>query len=92
MVRRECSEWIWRAGSELHERVGIVLQASGAQNDLTVRELVEIYGRYHMHRRPGDEVIELLELGEKADARARKLSGGQKRRLDLALRWSETRI
>ena len=74
-----------RGERELHERVGIVLQESGVQNDLTVRELVEMYGRYHLRRRPVDEVIELVELGEKADTRARKLSGGQKRRLDLAL-------
>lgn len=74
-----------RGERELHERVGIVLQESGLQNDLTVRELVEMYGRYHVRRRPVDEVIELVELNEKADVRARKLSGGQKRRLDLAL-------
>ena len=74
-----------RGERELHERVGIVLQESGVQNDLTVRELVEMYGRYHLRRRPVDEVIELVELGEKRDVRARQLSGGQKRRLDLAL-------
>ena len=74
-----------RGERELHERVGIVLQESGVQNDLTVSELVEMYGRYHLRRRPVDEVIELVELGEKRDVRARQLSGGQKRRLDLAL-------
>ena len=70
---------------ELRERVGIVLQECGVQNDLTVRELIEMYGRYHPERRPIDEVIELVELGEKRDTRARNLSGGQRRRLDLAL-------
>ncbi len=70
---------------ELHERVGIVLQECGVQNDLTVRELIEMYGRYHRRRRPIDEVIDLVELGEKRDTRARNLSGGQRRRLDLAL-------
>jgi ABC-2 type transport system ATP-binding protein len=70
---------------ELHERVGIVLQQCGVQNDLTVAELLEMYGRYHGRRRPLDELIELVELGEKRDTRARKLSGGQLRRLDLAL-------
>jgi ABC-2 type transport system ATP-binding protein len=70
---------------ELHERVGIVLQECGVQNDLTVRELIEMYGRYHLRRRPIDEVIELVELGDKRDTRARNLSGGQRRRLDLAL-------
>jgi len=70
---------------ELRERVGIVLQQSGVQKDLTVAELVEMYGRYHERRRPVDEVIELVELGEKRDVRAKNLSGGQRRRLDLAL-------
>jgi ABC-2 type transport system ATP-binding protein len=70
---------------ELRERVGIVLQQCGVQNELTVRELVEMYGRYHLRRRPVDEVIDLVELGEKSDTRAKHLSGGQRRRLDLAL-------
>ena len=70
---------------ELHERVGIVLQQCGVQNDLTVTELIEMYGRYHERRRPVGELIDLVELGDKRDTRARKLSGGQLRRLDLAL-------
>jgi ABC-2 type transport system ATP-binding protein len=70
---------------ELRERVGIVLQHCGVQRDLTVAELVDMYGRYHVRRRPVDEVIELVELAEKRDVRAKDLSGGQLRRLDLAL-------
>jgi ABC-2 type transport system ATP-binding protein len=70
---------------ELRERVGIVLQQCGVQNDLTVVELLEMYGRYHDRRRPVDELVELVELGEKRNTRARNLSGGQLRRLDLAL-------
>jgi ABC-2 type transport system ATP-binding protein len=70
---------------ELRERVGIVLQQCGVQSDLSVAELVEMYGRYHLVRRPVDEVIELVELTEKRDVRAKQLSGGQRRRLDLAL-------
>lgn len=70
---------------ELRERVGIVLQQCGVQNDLTVAELIEMYGRYYTRRRPVNEVIELVELGEKRDTKARNLSGGQLRRLDLAL-------
>ena len=49
------------------------------------RELVEMYGRYHLRQRPVDEVIELVELTDKRDVRAKQLSGGQRRRLDLAL-------
>jgi ABC-2 type transport system ATP-binding protein len=70
---------------ELRERLGIVLQSCGVQGDLTVRELVEMYGRYYLRRRPPDELIELAELTEKRDERAKRLSGGQRRRLDLAL-------
>ncbi len=74
-----------RGQRALRERVGIVLQECGVQRDLTVAELVEMYGRYHVHPRPVDEVIELVELTDKRDTRARDLSGGQRRRLDLAL-------
>jgi ABC-2 type transport system ATP-binding protein len=69
----------------LREQVGIVLEQCGVQSDLTVAELVEMYGRYHVRRRGVDEVIELVELTEKRDERAKQLSGGQRRRLDLAL-------
>ena len=70
---------------ELHERVGIVLQQSGVQQDLTVAELLEMYGRYYSRRRSVDELIDLVELDAKRDTRAKNLSGGQLRRLDLAL-------
>ncbi|MHB1570633.1 MAG: ABC transporter ATP-binding protein [Solirubrobacteraceae bacterium] len=70
---------------ELREQVGIVLQSCGVQEDLSVEELLEMYGRYHRRRRSVDEVLELVELSEKRGERARKLSGGQRRRLDLAL-------
>jgi ABC-2 type transport system ATP-binding protein len=70
---------------ELRDRVGIVLQHCGVQNDLTVTELIEMYGRYYTRRRPVDELIELVDLVGKRDVRAKNLSGGQRRRLDLAL-------
>jgi ABC-2 type transport system ATP-binding protein len=69
----------------MRERVGIVLQQCGVQNDLSVAELLDMYGSYHLHPRPVDEVLELVELGAKRDERAGELSGGQRRRLDLAL-------
>jgi ABC-2 type transport system ATP-binding protein len=74
-----------RAPRALRERVGIVLQECGVQNDLTVSELVEMYGRYYVRRRPAAEVIELVGLEDHVKARAKSLSGGQRRRLDLAL-------
>jgi ABC-2 type transport system ATP-binding protein len=70
---------------QLREQVGIVLQQCGVQRDLSVAELLEMYGRYHVRSRPVDEVLELVELSEKRNVRARQLSGGQRRRLDLAL-------
>src|SRR3954454_12844285 len=72
----------------LREQVGIVLQQCGVQRDLTVYELVEMYGRYYVRGRRVDEVIDLVELTEKRDVRAKNLSGGQRRRLDLALALS----
>ena len=74
-----------RGQRDLRERVGIVLQQCGVQEELTVAELVEMYGRYHLRARPVDEVIEMVELTASRDVRANKLSGGQRRRLDLAL-------
>jgi ABC-2 type transport system ATP-binding protein len=73
------------APRELRERVGIVLQQCGVQSFLTVAELLEMYGRYYFRSRPVDEVIEVVELESKRDTRANDLSGGQRRRLDLAL-------
>jgi ABC-2 type transport system ATP-binding protein len=70
---------------DLRERVGIVLQSCGVQEDLTVGELLEMYGRYHRCQRGAEELIELVELDAKRDTRASSLSGGQRRRLDLAL-------
>jgi len=69
----------------LRLRVGIVLQACGVQLDLTVAELIEMYGRYHARRRSVEELIALVELDAKRTTRASALSGGQRRRLDLAL-------
>jgi len=74
-----------RGERALRERVGIVLQSTGVQADLTIGELLEMYARYYPHPRTPDEVIELVELDAKRDERVAGLSGGQRRRLDLAL-------
>ncbi len=73
------------AGSAWRERVGVVLQSSSLYPNLTVRESLRVFAGYYSTPRDPDEVIEIVELGEKADARCRTLSGGQKRRLDLGL-------
>ncbi len=73
------------AGRELRDRIGIVLQSSAVEKQLTVREALRFYGSTYRNRRGIDDVIELIGLSEKSDARIRTLSGGQKRRLDLGL-------
>jgi ABC-2 type transport system ATP-binding protein len=74
-----------RGQRELRERVGIVLQSSGHFRELSVREALDLFGGYYPHPRATGEVIDLVGLGEKAGARIKTLSGGQQRRLDLAL-------
>lgn len=73
------------AGAEFRARIGIVLQSTGVDPYLTVRETVELYGGYYPNPRPVDEVIEVVGLAEKRDTRVVKLSGGQQRRLDVAI-------
>ena len=74
-----------RGGRDLKERMGIVLQSVGFYPRATVRESVEQMAGYYPHPRDVRETIALVGLEEKADARANQLSGGQLRRLDLAL-------
>jgi ABC-2 type transport system ATP-binding protein len=69
----------------LRERVGIVLQEAAAQAELTVAEVLTMFGGYYPRRRRVDELIELVGLDGRRDQRVKLLSGGQKRRLDLAL-------
>ncbi|TMK45421.1 MAG: ABC transporter ATP-binding protein, partial [Actinobacteria bacterium] len=66
-------------------RIGIVLQSSGVDPFLTVRETIDMYRGYYPHPRPVDEVIDVVGLSEKRDTRVNKLSGGQQRRLDVAI-------
>jgi ABC-2 type transport system ATP-binding protein len=72
-------------GREFRERIGVVLQQSQFWPNLSVRELHRMFAGYYERSRDIDEVIDLVGLGEKRDARAKTLSGGQKRRLDLGL-------
>ena len=70
---------------EMRRRIGIVLQSTGVDPYLTVRETVALYAGYYPSPRDVDEVVELVGLGEKSSARVIKLSGGQQRRLDVAV-------
>jgi ABC-2 type transport system ATP-binding protein len=74
-----------RTPRELRERIGVVLQQSQLVSNLTVRELLRIFAGYYTQRRDVDEVVALVGLAEKRNARISSLSGGQRRRVDLAL-------
>jgi ABC-2 type transport system ATP-binding protein len=67
------------------ERIGVVLQETGLDPVIRVREALELYSAAYPRRRDLDEVLELVGLGDRGDAKASELSGGQRRRLDLAL-------
>jgi ABC-2 type transport system ATP-binding protein len=74
-----------RGGTRMRERVGIVLQECGIEELLTAREVLDRHAGYYPNPRPVDETIQLVDLADKANDRIRTLSGGQRRRLDLAL-------
>jgi ABC-2 type transport system ATP-binding protein len=67
------------------ERIGVVLQHDELYWTFTVRECAELFAGYYERPRDPQEVVRLVGLEEKADARVKTLSGGQKRRLDLAV-------
>ena len=73
------------AGSDWRERIGIVLQETAIEPLLTVRESLELYSGYYRNPYPVEEVIELVGLGDSDGVRAGRLSGGQRRRLDVGI-------
>jgi ABC-2 type transport system ATP-binding protein len=75
----------WNASAAHRDRIGIVLQESEPELNLTVRECLELYAGYYSAPRDVDETIALAGLAEQADVRTTHLSGGQRRRLDVAL-------
>jgi ABC-2 type transport system ATP-binding protein len=70
---------------DFRERIGVVLQQSQLWSNLTVAEVHRIFAGYYEHSRDVDEVIALVGLEDKRNARVKTLSGGQKRRLDLGV-------
>ena len=72
-------------GRQLRERMGVVLQELAVEPFLSVRQALTRNAGYYPRPRPVEEVLELVGLGAKADARVKTLSGGQQRRLDLGL-------
>jgi len=73
------------AGGDWRERIGVVLQSSAMYETLTVVESLRLFAGYYTSPRPVDEVFELVGLREQRDQVVRRLSGGQRRRLDLGL-------
>jgi ABC-2 type transport system ATP-binding protein len=72
-------------GRDFREKIGIVLQESAVEPELTVTEVIDVYGDVFPKRRPTGELIELVGLEAKSSSRVKTLSGGQQRRLELAL-------
>jgi ABC-2 type transport system ATP-binding protein len=74
-----------RGEPALKARIGIVLQTTSGESYLTAREAVSMYAGYYPRGRPADELLELVGLADQARTRIKRLSGGQRRRLDLAI-------
>ncbi|GGN50646.1 ABC-2 type transport system ATP-binding protein [Actinoplanes campanulatus] len=72
-------------GSAYRARIGVVLQSAGFEEEFTVRELVRLQTRLYPRGHDPDELITLVGLAGKSRSRVKHLSGGQRRRLDLAL-------
>ncbi len=75
----------WRAPASWRARIGIVLQESEAEPGLSVRECLGLYAGYYPAPRDVDDTLALVDLADQSDQRASALSGGQRRRLDVAL-------
>jgi ABC-2 type transport system ATP-binding protein len=67
------------------ERIGIVLQETGVEPYLSVRETIDLYRSYYPHPLATDHVLQLIGLTEQASTRVIRLSGGQQRRLDVGV-------
>jgi ABC-2 type transport system ATP-binding protein len=74
-----------RGGRAWRARIGLVLQSTSLDEQLTVRELLGVFARLYPNPRPVPEVLELVDLTEEAGTRVGALSGGQRRRVDVAL-------
>lgn len=72
-------------GREFRDRIGVVLQETVVEKELTVLEAIQFHGDPYSKRRDAEELIEIVGLEEKTTARVKTLSGGQQRRLELAL-------
>jgi ABC-2 type transport system ATP-binding protein len=73
------------AGSGWREQIGVVLQSSAMYETLTAAESLRLFAGYYSSPRPVDDIVELIGLRDQRDQVVRRLSGGQRRRLDLGL-------
>jgi len=74
-----------RHGDQLKERIGVQLQTAALYPNLTVLEVLELFGSFYQQPKPASELIEAFGLGERAGAQTKNLSGGQRQRLSVAL-------
>ena len=70
---------------QLKPRIGVSLQTAALYPRLTVVEVLDLFRSFYGHGRPTDELVELMDLGEKRSTRTQNLSGGQRQRLSVAL-------
>jgi ABC-2 type transport system ATP-binding protein len=84
-VARVLGEDPQKAGPEWRERIGVVLQSSTPESELTVSETLGLYGGFYRRPIATATLLELCGLTEQAHIRNKRLSGGQQRRLDVAL-------
>ena len=75
----------------IKQRIGVQLQSVSLYPRLTVTELLDLFGSFFKHRVPTKQLIDAVDLGERANARSMNLSGGQQQRLSIALASSTTR-
>jgi len=73
------------AGPSWRARIGVVLQESDPERDLTVLECLDLFAGYYPSPRDPKEILEMVGLSDRSDAIASRLSGGQRRRLDVGL-------
>ena len=76
---------VTRHAPSIKQRIGVQLQSVALYPRLTVKELLELFGSFYDHHLPASELIDALDLGERANARSMNLSGGQQQRLSIAL-------
>ena len=74
-----------RHAPSIKQRIGVQLQSVSLYPRLTVKELLDLFGSFYQRHLPANQLIEWLDLGERANARAMNLSGGQQQRLSIAL-------